>query len=100
MGAENGCLEAGVYGMAVDGWIRREGQWVGVMQEGARVVQAGRKWLLLPLLKIPSSCKDLVAIVDASSVTIRSGGNRGVVTATGTVWEGAAVPEEDVVDAF
>ena len=100
MWPENGCLDVGVHGMAVGGWIRREGQWVGLMQEGAQVVQARRKWLLLPLLKIPSSCKDLVAIVDASSVTIRSGGNRGVVTATGTVREGAAVPEEDVVDAF
>ena len=71
----------------------------------ARVEQVGRKWLLLPLLKIPGACaccalEDTSPVVEAFPVTVRPGGDRCVVAAAGTVGQGAAVSEEDVIEAF
>ena len=67
--------------------------------------QVGRKWLLLPLLKIPGACaccalEDTSPVVEAFPVTVRPGGDRCVVAAAGTVGQGAAVSEEDVIEAF
>ena len=71
----------------------------------ARVEQVGRKWLLLPSLKIPGACKcraleDLIPIGEAVPVTVRPGGDGGMIAASGAVWYGAAIPKVDVIDAL
>ena len=52
--------------------------------------QAGRKWLLLPLPKIPGACagcelKDAIWVLEAAPVTVRPGEDGGKIAASGTV---------------
>ena len=57
----------------------------------ARKELVGRKWLLLPLPKIPGAgagceLKDTSPVVEAAPVTVRPGGDGGVIAASGAVW--------------
>ena len=85
-----GVFVGGPCKLATDGRLWKPGPWDRVL-EGARVEQAGRKWLLLPLPKIPGACagcelKDTISVVEAAPVTVRPGGNGGMIAASGAVW--------------
>ena len=76
--------------LATDGRLWKPGPWDRVL-EGARVGQAGRKWLLLPLLKIPGACacralENTSPVVEAFSMTDRPGFDGGMITAPRAVW--------------
>ena len=85
-----GGFVGGPCGLVTDGRLWKPGPWVRAL-EGARVEQAGRKWLLLPLPKIPSACasselKDAISVGETAPVTVRPGEDGGVIAASGAVW--------------
>ena len=76
--------------LATDGRLWKPGPWDRAL-EGARVEQAERKWLLLPLPKIPGACagcelKDAILVVETAPMTVRPGEDGGMIAAPRVVW--------------
>ena len=87
-------------------WGRRETRVSAraVLEEGVRVGRVGRRWLPLPLAKIPlarlwgGKCRP--AEGEAGSVTVGVGGNIRVVTPSWAVRVCASIHPKDVVKAL
>ena len=85
-----GGFVGGPCGLAADGRLWKPGPWDRAL-EGARVEQAGRKWLLLPLPKIPGACtgcepKDAISVFETAPMTVRPVEDGGMIAASGAVW--------------